>query len=314
MNISKRTRRAPSGGQRDFSQQDIGAYDPHDPQLQNAPRNHNIFPGGFGTSDQSRNPPVEFTLPHLEDVLIKQHEPNDYVEPIYVASARYCKEYDRPQHEFIIIIVETEDLPKFRNFIILDRAVSSQGERIERELLPIISSSLYSPKVKNRFRVSYDGTLKNLVSHCKFSRYAVLETLQFQPKVFPFYEMVTISRTASEVERSHALWSDQCQWFTSSVWDSIRYFLPKAIHTQAPAKTDSNTRGRSGNFFRQRLDFQELNTIFGQVNRDIQLIRRDFIKFQKNQQDSGLPQEQERDRLLEELDALKEQKLRRATT
>ncbi|KAG9121152.1 hypothetical protein FRC07_003020 [Ceratobasidium sp. 392] len=249
----------------------------HDTTLRDAPRSRHIFPGGFGNPDQAKTHPVEFTLPQLEDILIKQHTPNDHVEHIYVKSAQYCKEYDKPQREFILITVETTEDPRFSNFLVLDRTNNS-SERTGRDILPLISSSISSSKSKDRIRVSYDGVLKPLIGYCGFSKYAVLETLQFQKATFHLYEMVALARAASESHQGYSTLSNPCQWYTSLVWDCTRQLVPTATHTQ---NTERGIRGRLSNLFRQRIDFMELSTVSGSVGQELIALRQEFVGRQR---------------------------------
>jgi len=294
MDFNKLVSRTSNGTQRGSKRHsNDSSSSSHDPALRDVPRNRHIFPGGFGAPDQSKTPPVEFTLPQLEDILVKQHHPNDHVEHIYVQSFQYCKEYDKPQREFIIITVETAEDPRFRNFLVLDRtAGSTPPSGVDQEITLMISSSLPSSKSRDRIRVSYNGTLKPLLGHCGFSKYVVLETLEFQKMSFRLYEMVALSRAASETQRNYLTLSNNSQWYTSLVWDCTRQLVPSATHTQ---NVEKGFRGKLNNFFRHRIDFKELSTISDSVGLELNSLRQEFVEFQKNQrQNSTLLPELER--------------------
>ncbi|KAG8706098.1 hypothetical protein FRC08_001273 [Ceratobasidium sp. 394] len=259
--------------------------DSHDPALRDVSRNRHIFPGGFGNPDQSKNLPLEFTLPQLEDILVKQHSPGDHVEHIYMKRAQYCKEYGKSQNEFIIITVETSEDPRFRNFLVLDRTTgSAPASGVDRELVPMISLSVLTSKSKDRIRVSYDGTLKPLLTHGGFSKYTVLETLEFQKMSFRLYEMVSLSRATSETRQSYLTLSSSSQWYTSLVWDCTRQLVPSATYTQ---NSETRFRGKFNNLFRQRIDFKELATISDSVGLELNSLRQQFVESQRKQrQDS----------------------------
>ncbi|KAG9090308.1 hypothetical protein FRC06_001127 [Ceratobasidium sp. 370] len=286
MDFNRLVSRTSSGTQRSSGRNSGDSpSDSHDPALRDVPRHRHIFPGGFGAPDQSKTPPVEFTLPQLEDILVKQHSPNDHVEHIYVKRAQYCKEYDKPQREFIIITVETTEDARFRNFLVLDRtAGSSPASGMDREIVSMISSSLSSSKSRDRIRVSYDGTLKTLLNHCGCSKYTVLEMLEFQNTAFRLYEMVALSRAASQTHRSCLTLSNDSQWYTSLVWDCIRQLVPGATHTQ---NTAQSFRGKFSNLFRQRIDFKELSTISDSVGLQLNSLRQEFVESQKTARQSN---------------------------
>ncbi|KAG9079708.1 hypothetical protein FRC06_007573, partial [Ceratobasidium sp. 370] len=249
---------------------DDPASNPHDPQLCYAPRNRHIFPPGFGNEDQSKNDPIEFSLPHLEDILIQQHAPEDHVEHIYVKSVEYCKEREKPQHEFILITVETREDPRFRNYLILDRTNSTPAPRFARMMIPWVSWG-----TRDRLRISYDGTLKPLLEHCSLSKYRVLETLEFQKMSFLLYELVALSRAASDRYMPYNILSNQSYWYTRFIWDCTRQLLPATTLTHT-LHTEKNVRGKFGKVFHQRIDPKELSTISDGVSQELNLLRRKF--------------------------------------
>ncbi|KAG8794514.1 hypothetical protein FRC12_023921 [Ceratobasidium sp. 428] len=290
--------RTPSTTQRGLKQSSGDSLSSsQNPLLRDAPRNRHIFPGGFGNPEQAKNPPVEFTLPQLEDILIKQHSPNDHVEHIYMKSAQYCKEYDKPQREFILITVETAEDPRFSNFLVLDRTSSASDRTDQAGIVSMVSSSVSPSKPRDRIRISYDGSLKPLINYCGFSKYTVLETLEFQSASFRLYEMVALARAASESHRGYSTISNSCQWYTSLVWDCTRQLVPTATHTQ---NNERSFRGRFNNLFRQRIDFMELSTVSGSVGAELNALRQEFVSLQQSQsQNMILFQEQQRDELLQ---------------
>ncbi|KAG8794257.1 hypothetical protein FRC12_025170 [Ceratobasidium sp. 428] len=289
------------------------ANNPHDPRLASVSRNRHIFPAGFGTSNSSNDDPIEFTLPHLEDILIQQHTPEDHVEHIYVKSAEYCKEHEKPQHEFILVTVETNEDPRFRNYIILDRTSSLPADKIAQHFAQTISPCSSSAQAKDRLRISYDGTLKPLLEHCSVSKYRVLETLEFQKMSFLLYELVALSRAASDRHRKYNTLSNQCYWYASLVWDCTRQLLPATalVHTM---HTKKNVRGKFGKVFYQRIDSKELSTISEGVGQELTILRRKFADAQKNRtnQETRLMEEQEKNaQLKRELDELKSRSAKR---
>ncbi|KAG8743145.1 hypothetical protein FRC10_000362 [Ceratobasidium sp. 414] len=289
---------------------DDPASNPHDPRLLDVPRNRHIFPPGFGNQDQSKNDPIEFTLPHLEDILIQQHTPDDHVEHIYVKSAEYCKEREKPQHEFILVTVETREDPRFRNYLILDRTSSLPADKIAQHLVQTMSPSL-SAQARDRLRISYDGTLKPLLEHCSLSKYRVLETFDFQKMSFLLYELVALSRAASERHRTYNTLSNQCYWYASLIWDCTRNLLPAASLTHT-LHTEKNVRGKFGKVFHQRIDPKELSTISDGVGQELNLLRRKFADVQKNRDDRDLALVQEREKnaqLKRELEELRSRSL-----
>ncbi|KAG8703781.1 hypothetical protein FRC08_002635 [Ceratobasidium sp. 394] len=290
---------------------DDPAGNPHDPQLCDVSRNRHIFPAGFGAQNLSKGDPIEFTLPHLEDILIQQHTPDDHVEHIYVKSAEYCKEREKPQHEFILITVETREDPRFRNYIVLDRTSSLPADKIAQHFVQTISPSLSSAQARDRLRISYDGTLKPLLEHCSVSKYRILETLEFQKMSFLLYELVALSRAASDRHRTYNTLSNQCYWYASLIWDCTRQLLPAATlkHT---LHTEKNLRGKFGKVFQQRIDPMELSTISDGVGQELNLLRRKFADAEKifHDRDLALAQEQEKNaQLRRELEELRSQGL-----
>ncbi|KAG9077878.1 hypothetical protein FRC06_008653, partial [Ceratobasidium sp. 370] len=165
------------------------AGNPHDPILCDLPRDRNIFPGGFGKSDQSEVPPNDFSLPQLQDILVGQGVPRQHVEHIFVKSAQYCKQKNDPKHEFIILTVETTEDHRFRNFLVLDRTSSIPVDQVAKHLAGAISPCIKPVLAKDRLRVSFDGELKSLIGHCKLSNYDVLEKLQFGKMDFLLYQL-----------------------------------------------------------------------------------------------------------------------------
>ncbi|KAG8718910.1 hypothetical protein FRC09_011933 [Ceratobasidium sp. 395] len=279
MDLHKLVSRASDNTQRGLKQNSSDSLSSsHNLLLRDIPRNRHIFPGGFGNPDQAKNPPVEFTLPQLEDILIKQHSPNDHVEHIHMKSAQYCKEYNKPQREFILITVESAEDPRFSNFLVLDRVSGASDRAASAGIISTVSSSVSSSKPKDRIRISYDGALKPLIDYCGFSKYTVLETLEFQSTNFRLYEMVALARAASESHRGYSTISNSCQWYTSLVWDCTRQLVPTAAHTQ---NNERSFRGRFNSLFRQRIDFMELSTVSGSVGAELNALRQEFVSLQQ---------------------------------
>ncbi|KAG9074735.1 hypothetical protein FRC06_010497, partial [Ceratobasidium sp. 370] len=251
---------------------------PHDPQLRDVPRNLQIFPRGFGNEDQYTNDPLEFNLPHLEDILIQQHTPGDHVEHIYVKSAEYCKQREKPQHEFILITVETREDPRFRNYLILYRTSSLPADKIAQHFVQTIIPGI-SAQARDRLSISYDGTLKSLLEHCSLSKYSVLETLEFQKMSFLLYELVTLSRAASDRHRTYSTLSNHGR-YASLVWHCTRQLLPATTLTHT-LHTEKNFRGKFGKVFYQRFDSKELSTILDDVGQELNLLRRQFADIER---------------------------------
>ncbi|KAG8794513.1 hypothetical protein FRC12_023920 [Ceratobasidium sp. 428] len=276
------------------------ASNPHDPRLANVSRNRHIFPAGFGTPDLPNNGlATEFTLPQIEGMLIRQHSLEDHVEHIYVKSAEYCKGHDGPQHEFILVTVETNEDPRFRNYIILDRTYSLPAHQL------VINTALSSSATpaKDRLRISYDGTLKPLLEHCSVSKYRVLETLEFQKMSFLLYELIVLSRAASDDRyRTHYALISQSYWYASLIWDCMRQLLPATslVHT---IHTKKNVRGKFGKVFHPRTgtDSRVLSTISEDVDQELDILRRKFADVQKNwtNQETPLYEQQQENAQLE---------------
>ncbi|KAG8743148.1 hypothetical protein FRC10_000365 [Ceratobasidium sp. 414] len=249
-------------------QENDPAGNPHDPILCDLPRDRNIFPGGFGKSDQAEVPPNDFSLPQLRDILVNQGAPQQHVEHIFVKSALYCKQKHDPKHEFIILTVETAEDRRFRNFLVLDRTSSIPADRIARQLIGTISSSVQPVLARDRLRVAFDGELKSLIDHCKLSNYDVLEKLQFGKMDFLLYQLVTLAHAASERHKFYRLHSKQCYWYASLVWDCTMRLCPSALHTDAGKKL----RGKLG-IFRQKTEAKELAMISSDVGKELQVFK-----------------------------------------
>ncbi|QRV94584.1 hypothetical protein RhiJN_22602 [Ceratobasidium sp. AG-Ba] len=273
LNIIKRIARR--SRQKSIQSGSENVYDPHNPDLRYASRNQYVFPAGFGTSDQSRVPPVEFSPQVLENLLVGESPIEDQAARIYVTSAEYHRVWDKSNHEFILLTVESADRPKFRNFLVLDRTFRGiRASKLGRGLASVTGSSSDAPKTADRFWIAYDGGLDKLLSHRGLSKHTMMERLEFHESSFRLCEMVALSRVVSDTRTNHLSMPLQSPWFTTLVWDCVRHQFPTATYT---SNTRANHRGKTVDLFRQRVDFTELSEVSNRVNRELGSLRQRLV-------------------------------------
>jgi hypothetical protein len=238
-----------------------------DPAIFELPRNLTIFPNGLGSWAQSTNAavaPLVYSLQQLIDMFRRAYREEDHIENIYVSSARYCKQPKDAKHEFIILEVRDNMVPKIANFLVLDRTVQGPATKGRVPVSASISTSILA---QDRLRVSYYGDTRSLLKSCDLHNYNELARLEFSPSnPFFLYELVILASATSNTRQMYNLYNAQCFWFAGSVWDCMRVLRKDAQHTQSE---QTKIRGSFGPFFSQKVDGAEQEDILYKVRHEI---------------------------------------------
>lgn len=242
------------------------------------PRNLDIFPSELGSSARSKqalHQPIQYTLSQLKTIFERAYRDEDHFENIYISSAQYCKQKDDPQHEFLLLEVRDQKVPKISNFLVLDRSVQTP---IGTYTAISTSISSHTP-AHDRLRVSCYGDKDLLIKQCSLGPYDVLENLVFPSyswsTPFLLYELVILALETSKARIMYNLMSAQCFWFASCVWECIQKLQPESRRDKDPEK---DTRGRFGNFFRQDVKAIEVDDVLYRARLEITQFRMDLAR------------------------------------
>ncbi|KAF8593714.1 hypothetical protein BDV93DRAFT_566220 [Ceratobasidium sp. AG-I] len=221
-----------------------------DPEAYTQPRNLDIFPKPLGSIVQSKlaaEQPIQYTLTQLKFMFQRTYRDEDHIENILVSSARYCKQVDDPKHEFLLLEVRDEKIPRISNYLVLDRTIQTASSRT----YAAISTSVSGSPAHDRLRVSCYGDKELLVKQCNLGPYEELERLEFLSTPLLLCELVILAVETSSSRYHYNLMSAQCFWFAGCVWESMRMLVPCANHIQVTAHS---SRGKYGNVFRHNVD------------------------------------------------------------
>ncbi|QRV94579.1 Rho guanine nucleotide exchange factor 6 [Ceratobasidium sp. AG-Ba] len=219
------------------------------PQYQFYPearRNLYVFPPGVADPGATNTVPIQLNPPQLEDYL-KSQVAHDPVQHIYVTSLEYCKQLKKPWHEFIIVSVKSDDqgAAPLENFIVLDRTTTASSDRAAKHIVNAVSNSQLYP-AQDMFRISYNGSIKNLLNHCNLSKYEVLEKLVFRNEAFLLYELAALSKAISSRHQFYNALKYQCFWYANLVWECIIQVLQSSTFDLTRSASAKMTRGDFG--------------------------------------------------------------------
>lgn len=240
-----------------------------DPAIYKLPRNLDIFPNGLGScaqSTQALQHPIQYSLSQLRTMFQRSYRDDDHFENIYISSAQYCKQRDDPNHEFLLLEVRDEKVPKISNFLVLDRTV-----QISTGVYGALSTSIStSTPAHDRLRVSCYGDKDLLIDQCKLGPYDVLERLVFPSyswsKPFLLYELVILALETSRLRVMYNLMNAQCFWFAGCVWECMRKLRPESRRDRELGK---DSRGKYGNFFQQSVKENEVEDVLYKARSEI---------------------------------------------